>query len=150
MSDKNFKVGDTVLSDACGQGLIIGKYTCDSMDVWIVKLNQFHKKLGGIVEILPDGASACYPFSDEYEFRKSPFFNNEESTNDAVNPSHYNVEGVQQPIEVMQKLMTKEQYEGFLWGNIIEYAHRYGRKGDKKETAGKIACYAKWLEEVEE
>lgn len=69
---------------------------------------------------------------------------------DAVNPSHYNVKGVQQPIEVMQKLMSKEQYEGFLWGNIIKYAHRYGRKGDKKETAGKIAQYAKWLQEVKE
>ena len=48
----------------------------------------------------------------------------------------------------MAHLMTKEQFEGFLWGNILKYAYRYGRKGDKEETAGKIAWYAKKLEEV--
>ena len=48
----------------------------------------------------------------------------------------------------MAHMMTKEQLEGFLWGNIIKYTYRYGRKGDKKETAGKIAWYAKKLEDV--
>lgn len=67
---------------------------------------------------------------------------------DAVNPMHYQVAGIPEAIEIMEHLMTKEQLEGFLWGNIIKYAYRYGRKGDKKETAGKIAWYAKRLEEV--
>lgn len=66
----------------------------------------------------------------------------------AINPAHYRVEGIPEAIEIMQHLMTKEQLEGFLWGNIIKYAYRYGRKGDKAETAGKIAWYAKRLEEV--
>ena len=48
----------------------------------------------------------------------------------------------------MTHLMNKEQLEGFLWGNIVKYAYRYGRKGDKAETAGKIAWYAKKLEEA--
>lgn len=69
-------------------------------------------------------------------------------TDDAVNPSHYQVEGIPEAIEIMAHLMTKEQFEGFLWGNILKYAYRYGRKGDKEETAGKIAWYAKKLEEV--
>lgn len=67
---------------------------------------------------------------------------------DAINPSHYRVEGIPEAIEIMRGLMTKEQFEGFLWGNILKYAYRYGRKGDKKETAGKIAWYAKKLEEA--
>lgn len=67
---------------------------------------------------------------------------------DAVNPSHYQVAGIPGAIEIMEHLMTKEQLEGFLWGNIIKYVYRYGRKGDKKETAGKIAWYAKKLGEV--
>lgn len=67
---------------------------------------------------------------------------------DATNPSHYQVAGIPESIEIMKHLMAKEQLEGFLWGNILKYAYRYGRKGDKKETAGKIAWYAKRLEEV--
>lgn len=69
---------------------------------------------------------------------------------DAINPSHYRVKGIPEAIHLMTQLMTKEQLEGFLWGNIIKYSYRYGRKGDKKETAGKIAWYATHLKELEE
>lgn len=69
---------------------------------------------------------------------------------DAVNPMHYQVAGIPEAIDIMASLMTKEQMEGFLWGNIIKYAYRYGRKGDKAETAGKIAWYATKLKELEE
>lgn len=69
---------------------------------------------------------------------------------DAVNPSHYRVSGIPEAIEIIQHLMTKEQFEGFLWGNIIKYAYRYGRKGDEAETAGKIGWYAQKLKELKE
>lgn len=69
---------------------------------------------------------------------------------DAINPSHYQVDGIPEAIEIMEHLMTKEQFEGFLWGNILKYAYRYGRKGDKKETAGKIEWYANHLKDLEE
>nr|DAV06865.1 MAG TPA: nucelotide kinase [Caudoviricetes sp.] len=69
-------------------------------------------------------------------------------SDDAINPSHYKVKGLPEAYEIINHLMHREQYEGFLWGNIIKYAYRYGRKGDKAETAGKIAWYAKKLEEV--
>ena len=72
----------------------------------------------------------------------------DKKTDEAVNPKHYQVEGIPEAIDIMAHLMTKEQLEGFLWGNIIKYAYRYGRKDDKAETAGKIAWYAKRLEEV--
>lgn len=68
---------------------------------------------------------------------------------DAINPSHYKVKGLPEAIEIMEHLMAKEQLEGFLWGNILKYAYRYGRKGDKAETAGKIAWYAKKLEDID-
>lgn len=71
-------------------------------------------------------------------------------TDNAVNPSHYQVAGIPEAIEIMEHLMTKEQLDGFLWGNIIKYAYRYGRKGDKAETAGKIAWYSQKLKEIEE
>lgn len=75
-----------------------------------------------------------------------PLFDKE----DAVNPSHYKVNGLPEAYEIMRYLMHKDQYEGFLWGNIIKYSYRYGRKGDKAETAGKIAWYATQLKELEE
>ena len=69
---------------------------------------------------------------------------------DAVNPSHYRVEGLPDAIDIINHLMHREQYEGFLWGNILKYAYRYGRKGDKAETAGKIEWYARQLKELAE
>ena len=69
---------------------------------------------------------------------------------DAINPSHYKVEGLPEAIDIMNHLMTPEQFEGFLWGNIMEYAYRFGRKGDKGETSGKIAWYANQLKAVED
>lgn len=73
----------------------------------------------------------------------------DKKTDDAINPAHYRVKGIPEAYDIMKHLMTREQLEGFLWGNIIKYAYRYGRKGDKKETAGKIAWYAQKLKEVE-
>lgn len=67
---------------------------------------------------------------------------------DPINPSHYRVNGIPEAIEIMSKLMEKAQYEGFLWGNIVKYAYRYGRKGDKAETAKKIEWYAHALGEL--
>ncbi len=69
---------------------------------------------------------------------------------DAVNPSHYRVEGLPDAIDIINHLMHREQYEGFLWGNILKYVYRYGRKGDKAETAGKIEWYARQLKELAE
>ena len=68
----------------------------------------------------------------------------------AVNPAHYKVEGLPEAIDIINHLMHREQHEGFLWGNILKYAYRFGRKGDKAETAGKIEWYAKQLKDLEE
>ena len=74
---------------------------------------------------------------------KEPLYKPKQSP---INPSHYRVEGIPEAIDIMRGLMTDEQLEGFLWGNIIKYAYRYGRKGDtqgaKTETAAKIKWYA--------
>lgn len=67
---------------------------------------------------------------------------------DAVNPAHYKVKGLPEAIDIINHLMHRCQLEGFLWGNILKYAYRYGRKGDKAETAGKIEWYAKQLKEL--
>lgn len=85
---------------------------------------------------------------DECELYKGDHGIVDQMTEDAINPSHYKVKGIPEAIDLMKHMMTKEQFEGFLWGNIIKYSYRYGRKGDKAETAGKLKWYAKRLEEV--
>lgn len=74
----------------------------------------------------------------------------DKKTDDAINPSHYKVKDLPEAYEIITHLMHREQLEGFYWGNIIKYAYRYGRKGDKAETAGKIKWYAQKLKELGE
>ena len=50
-----------------------------------------------------------------------------------------------QPIETMQANMTNEEFIGFLKGNIIKYACRYGKKDEPLKEAEKIKQYAEWL-----
>lgn len=90
--------------------------------------------------------------TDEEEDDESTVERMEEGLNkkveDAINPSHYKVKGLPEAIDIINHLMHRCQLEGFLWGNILKYAYRYGRKGDKAETAGKIEWYARQLKEL--
>ena len=56
----------------------------------------------------------------------------------------------QQPIEIMQRLMTREQFFGFCWGTIIAYVLRCGHKDEPEREMQKIAQYAMWAVEAEE
>lgn len=58
--------------------------------------------------------------------------------------SHYQLLD-QQPIEIMQTLFSADEFRGFLWGNVIKYALRYGHKDERRKEAEKIAQYAQWL-----
>lgn len=117
-----FKVGDRVYSSVLGKGTIIKQ--CPKYGTYVVDFDG-----EGKVEVVSEALT------------------NVEYT--PVSPSHYQVAGIPEAIEIMRGLMTKAQFEGFLWGNILKYAYRYGRKGDKKDTAGKIEWYAKQLEDID-
>lgn len=62
-------------------------------------------------------------------------------------PYYYKIARVE-PNELMDDLMSFEQHEGFLWGNIIKYSYRYGNKGEKAETVKKIRKYCDMLLEI--
>lgn len=121
--DSKFKVGDRVWLNANERGTIVR--FCINEETCIVNSDN-----EGEVEMRTDAL--------------------EKIEDSAINPAHYQVEGIPEAIDIMDHLMTPEQFEGFLWGNIMKYAYRYGRKGDKAETAGKIAWYANQLKAVEE
>lgn len=58
---------------------------------------------------------------------------------------HYH--GAVEPIELMQSILTPEEFKGFLKGNAIKYAFRAGRKAGEsaeKDTT-KFLVYSQWL-----
>jgi hypothetical protein len=65
--------------------------------------------------------------------------------NEQVGGDHYKTMAMQ-PWEVMEAVLTHEEFIGFLKGNIIKYAMRNGRKDS--DDAGKAKHYKKKLDEV--
>lgn len=61
---------------------------------------------------------------------------------------HY-LEAVVEPIEVMEKMFTKEELKGFIKGNILKYRLRMGHKDDIQKEMDKIRVYEQWLEKLE-
>lgn len=45
-----------------------------------------------------------------------------------VGGEHYRSKTIQ-PWDAMESWMTKEQFKGFLWGNVIKYVARWQDKG---------------------
>lgn len=65
------------------------------------------------------------------------------------NQIHYTVNGIQ-PIQIMKANMTKEEFRGFLEGNILKYPLRYKHKNGLEDLK-KAKTYLSWLiEDIEE
>lgn len=64
-----------------------------------------------------------------------------------VGGSHYKDMAVQ-PWTVMQAVLTPEEFQGFLKGNIIKYSMRQGRK-EASDDAGKAWHYMQKLKEMQ-
>ena len=58
----------------------------------------------------------------------------------------YYEKSAMQPLEVMQAIMTEEQFKGFLLGNCIKYCMRKNYKGQHDSDEYKARQYAYWLE----
>lgn len=175
VDDRKFKVGERVWSPYFGGGTVTDT-EAEAGDVFPIEVKWDDGHLGafdyftedgkyteggekpemGIYHIDPKDAEKVLPTvlqalnaNDEDTVERMEDALNKK-TEDAVNPAHYKVDGLPEAIDIINHLMHREQYEGFLWGNILKYAYRYGRKGDKADTAGKIAWYATQLKELEE
>ena len=67
---------------------------------------------------------------------------------DLVNhPPHYTAGGIE-TIDFMQAKLTREEFIGYLKGNVIKYSSRLGKKGDTDVDAGKLSWYALKLRDV--
>lgn len=63
--------------------------------------------------------------------------------------THYH--GAVEPIELMQTILTPEEFKGFLKGNAIKYAFRAGRKAGEtaEKDRTKFIVYSQWLHKYE-
>ena len=74
----------------------------------------------------------------------------EDKKPDMVNsPPHYKVGGLE-TIDILKAKLTKDEFRGYLKGNVIKYATRASYKGSSTEDAGKLAWYAQRLAELGE
>jgi hypothetical protein len=73
-------------------------------------------------------------------------FNGTRADDLQISGSHYKDMAIQ-PWAVMESVLTKEEFIGFLKGNIIKYSLRAGRK-DGSDDAGKAKHYMMKLKEV--
>ena len=62
-------------------------------------------------------------------------------------PPHYMVGGIE-TIKFIEAKLTKEEFVGYLKGNVLKYGSRIGSKGAAVLDAGKLAWYADKLHEV--
>ena len=67
---------------------------------------------------------------------------------DLVNsPPHYTAGGIE-TIDFLQAKLSREEFIGYLKGNVLKYGSRLGKKGDVDIDAGKMAWYALKLKDV--
>ena len=62
------------------------------------------------------------------------------------NPSHY-TQGSIECIDALREILTKEEFRGFVRGNMIKYGWRASLKGAEAQDAAKAAVYARWWAE---
>lgn len=67
---------------------------------------------------------------------------------DVVNhPPHYTTGGIE-TIDFLQAKLSREEFIGYLKGNVLKYGSRLGKKGDVSIDAGKMAWYALKLKDT--
>ena len=61
---------------------------------------------------------------------------------DEINsPSHYQMAPGIEAIDIIRKVLTPEQFEGYLLGNMLKYRLRAGSKGPAEKCLAKAQWY---------
>lgn len=70
------------------------------------------------------------------------------SLEDNTQPKYYKKDGLS-PLDAFEKgLLSKEEFIGFIKGNIIKYTVRAGKKDDAVKDINKAIDYLEWLKKV--
>ena len=67
-----------------------------------------------------------------------------QATGTTEDAKHYQIADIQ-PIEIMQKYLTPEEFIGAMKMQVIKYILRIGHKGSDREDASKCNQYSRWL-----
>jgi hypothetical protein len=86
-------------------------------------------------------------YQGESKMSMDKHFNGTRADDLQVSGNHYKEMAVQ-PWELMESVLTHEEFVGFLKGNVIKYALRAGRK-DGSDDLGKCRHYMMKLAEVQ-
>ena len=81
------------------------------------------------------------PFFNDFSTGECPNWKHITDSGYASGATHYQLLK-QQPIEIMQILMSHDEFKGFLKGNVIKYALR--QKGEPVKDMEKVQQYAEW------
>lgn len=86
---------------------------------------------------------------EQLELFEKEFIDQDKRTADErqVGGTHYKDMAIQ-PWDIMQLVFTREEFIGFLKGNIIKYSLRAGRKDNSLQDYEKAKHYKQKLEEV--
>lgn len=91
-------------------------------DAWEKDYNHSHTcNKGGV----PMVCMACLENDDRY-----PHTCESESIEGVTKPSHYMLFDDIEAIEVIARSMTREQFKGYCFGNILKYRLRAGKKSE--------------------
>lgn len=75
---------------------------------------------------------------------KGTIFHDVHMVEDAINPDHYKVGGIES-IDYIQAKLTPEEFAGFCKGNALKYISRAGHKGSAAEDTRKAIWYLQRL-----
>lgn len=92
-----------------------------------------------------------YSFDNEEWFSSTRFREiekNEELEDLVNNPNHYKGNKGIETIDFIENVLTREEFIGYLRGNIIKYQSRANLKGRKEEDLKKAKWYSDKLVEV--
>lgn len=64
-------------------------------------------------------------------------------------PDHYSLPNGTEVIDIIEHLLTPEEYRGYLKGNILKYTLRADKKGEAITDRQKSSKYLQWLIEKE-
>lgn len=159
--DKEIKVGDsgTVKGIKCSVVSIEGKnvkvrfFSSKKVGIsalydWVAR-EEFIKDNKVLLRAVPDKPV------DTVTLAKEMLVNTIKDETKITKKNKYDVEehyrkARMQPLEFMQRVLTQEQFIGFLVGNAIKYLSRAEHKGQKKDDLFKAMRYSWWLKLAKE
>lgn len=128
---------------------------------WVAKVDYPYMtaiRLGEVVEVTPHILGDTLYFNNKWHGHFSDWFDNFEpyvevqegfTLGDNVNnPSHYG-QGKIEAIEYISDFLTKEEYQGYLRGNIAKYLHRFPYKNGIEDLRKARWYLERLIEEVE-